>query len=279
MLLLSQTLKIANKLKKFFGAEEEIVWEYFQDTAKQVEKKNAGELVGELDKLIEKRLMMFLPCLVNCPVIGEESFFSNNESKWPPDEKTFWLVDPIDGTHNFLSQNPNFGSIIGLVENGEVIFGAIYLHSEKRLRLSGRLYFAAKGHRAWKFASGQYLEPLKLSRIDSLEESRVLFEGASKKVPKAKLFQNIWPVAVQWSKGLSASVALARLADGGNSSLAADLLIMCSNKPWDSLAGALIVEEAGGIVTGFDGTPYSLENCSDLIYTNKALHSKILALC
>lgn len=277
MLSISQMMKIATELKKYFGGEEEMVWEYFRDTAKKVEIKAGGELVGELDKIIEKRLMMLLPRLVDYPVIGEESFFSTG-AKWPPKEKNFWIVDPIDGTHNFLMQNPNFGSIVGLIENGKVILGAIYLHSERRLGVPGRLYFAAEGQGAWKFAGGKKLQPLALSKIYELEEATFLVEGVSSSVVASSLVSKVLKSTKRFYKGLSASVALARLADGGNVSLSPDVLIMCNNKPWDSLAGALITEEAGGIVTGFAGQPYSLLNCSDLIYTNKILHSKILAL-
>ncbi len=274
----AQMLHFSDKIRKFFCAEAGEVWKYFCDSAKKVEVKSPTELVGELDKLLEKQLMIFLPGLAGYPVIGEESFATRFGGIWPPAEKSFWLADPIDGTHNFLTGNPNFGSIVALVEDGKVVFGAIYIHSEKRMHVPGKLYFAAKDLGAWKFGAKKALLPLAVSGTEDLKQATLLVEGPSEKVRYSWLAQKARYAALRDYKGLSSSFALTRIANANHMSLPADILIMCGNKPWDSLAGALIVEEADGIVTGFDGTPYSLENCSSLIYSNKVLNEKILAL-
>ena len=266
----------ARKLRGFFDSKERVVWEHYRNSA-NVEKKSGDELVGELDKIMEMDLEVFLTQIQNYPVIGEESSFEKS-SKWPPKEKNFWLVDPIDGTHNFLGENPNFGSIVALIENGEVVFGAIYIFAEHRLGVSGKLYFAGRGLGARKFNIHETFSPLAVSVTEEIKDATLLVEGVSKTVVRNRLIKRTWKLTKRFYKGLSSSVALAKIANGRNATLSADILIMCGNKPWDSLAGALIVEEAGGIVTGVDGKPYSLENCSDLIYTNKFLHPKILAL-
>ncbi|KKT38955.1 MAG: 3-Phosphoadenosine 5-phosphosulfate (PAPS) 3-phosphatase [Parcubacteria group bacterium GW2011_GWA2_44_13] len=226
---------------------------------------------------MEKELGKFLTKIKNYPVVGEENSFENS-SKWPPKKKNFWLVDPIDGTHNFLGENPNFGSIVALIENREVVFGAIYIFAEHKLSVPGQLYFAGRDSGARKFSRDGYLISLTVSNVREIKNATLLVEGVSKTVVRSRFIQRIWKKAKRFYKGLSSSVALAKIANGGNATLSADILIMRGNKPWDSLAGALIVEEAGGIVTSSDGRPYSLKNYSDLIYTNKILHPKILAL-
>ncbi|MDO8664448.1 MAG: inositol monophosphatase family protein [Candidatus Liptonbacteria bacterium] len=176
------------------------------------------------------------------------------------------------------AKNMSFGSIVALIENGEVVFGAIYIFAENRLRVSGQLYFAERGSGARKFSREGFLASLTVSGVREIKDATLLVEGVSKTVVRSRFIQRIWKKTKRFYKGKSSSVALAKIANGGNATLSADILIMRGNKPWDSLAGALIAEEAGGIVTGFDGKPYSLRNCSNLIYTNKILHPKILAL-
>ncbi|KKT41005.1 MAG: Inositol-1-monophosphatase [Candidatus Giovannonibacteria bacterium GW2011_GWA2_44_13b] len=269
-------LEFADRLKYFFDCREWVVWEYYRNSG-NVEKKSGNELVGELDKIMETELGKFLIKIKNYPVIGEEGSYEKS-SKWPPKEKNFWLVDPIDGTHNFLGENPNFGSIVALIENREVVFGAIYIFAEHRLGVSGQLYFAGRDSGARKFSRDGLLTSLTVSGIREIKDATFLVEGVSKTVVRSRFIQRIWKKTKRFYKGLSSSVALAKIANGGNATLSADILVMRGNKPWDSLAGALIVEEAGGIVTSSDGKPYSLKNYSNLIYTNKILHPKILAL-
>ena len=269
-------LEFAGRLKMFFDCKERIVWEHYRNSG-NIEKQSGDELVGELDKIMEKELGKFLTKIKNYPVVGEENSFENS-SKWPPKEKNFWLVDPIDGTHNFLGENPNFGSIVALIENGEVVFGAIYIFTEHKLGVSGQLYFAGRGSGARKFDRDNLFLSLTVSDVWEIKDATLLVEGVSKTLVGSRFVQRIWKKTKRFYKGLSSSVALAKIANGSNATLSADILIMRGNKPWDSLAGALIVEEAGGIVTNSDGKPYSLKNCSNLIYTNKILHPKILAL-
>lgn len=273
-----QMLTFTGELRSLLAGSKKTVWDYFRDGKKKVSAKSPTELVGELDLLLERWLMMFLPEFANVPVIGEESFHLMTGGVWPPQEKSFWLVDPVDGTHNFLMQNPNFGSIVALIEEGRVVFGAVYIHAEGSLKIPGQIYFAGKGLGAWKRVSGKVYVPLRVSETESLERATLLVEGPSRTVVRSELAQKARENTLRYYKGLSSSFALTRIANANHSSLPADILIMCGNKPWDSLAGALITEEAGGIVTGFDGGPYSLTNCTDLIYSNKILNKKILAL-
>src|SRR3989344_7000138 len=74
-------LEFAGRLKMFFDCKERIVWEHYRNSG-NIEKKSGDELVGELDKIMEKELEIFLTKLKKYPT---------------------------DGTHNFLGENPNFG--------------------------------------------------------------------------------------------------------------------------------------------------------------------------
>ena len=93
----------------------------------QVEEKAPADYVGELDKSIERGLFDFLPKVYDCPVLSEET-----PSPWPPAFRKFWIIDSLDGTHNFLAGLPIFGTIVALVAGGKAVFSAIYLPMDEQ---------------------------------------------------------------------------------------------------------------------------------------------------
>lgn len=85
----------------------------------KVYKGLPDELVGELDIELEELITKHL--LKIAPVVGEESGL-----RWPPSADSFWVVDPLDGTHNYLMGLPTFGTMVAYVEQGQVVLNAVF---------------------------------------------------------------------------------------------------------------------------------------------------------
>ncbi|KKT83489.1 MAG: Acyl-CoA synthase [Candidatus Giovannonibacteria bacterium GW2011_GWC2_44_9] len=238
----------------------------------QVEEKAPADYVGELDKSIERGLFDFLPKVYDCPVLSEET-----PSPWPPAFRKFWIIDSLDGTHNFLAGLPIFGTIVALVAGGKAVFSAIYLPMDEQSLWRG-LYVAAKGYGAFRRLPSGGLEPIQVSGQGDLEKAFLLLEGASKKLYTFHHIQNAVFATERVRNGLSFAYSLTRLAAGGCWTRGVDIIIAEGAKQWESFAGELFVTEAGGKATDRRGRPLSLQNYSDLVFSNGVLHDQILAL-
>lgn len=247
----------------------------------QFTKKAANELVGELDKELQERIIGYLRSKFNAECIVSEEI----QNSWPPITDSFWIIDPLDGTHNFLMGLPLFGTMIAQVIDGHVVFSVIFLPCEAVLEasllqydpiFSSGLYFAESKKGTWRYTN-QRLERLHVSSVSSISEAVVLLEGASRR-GKNNFVLEVVGKTVRNRQSLSSSCAVVKIASGGNSNVSADVLISLGNKPWDNLPGCLLVEEAGGRVTSLDGEKWSLSNCKDLVFANKQLHQEVMQL-
>lgn len=240
-----------------------------------IHEKEPTEYVSAVDTRLHNALIEFLPLLPfgkKYPIISEESF----DGKWPSDSDNFWLIDPLDGTHNFLAGIPSFGTMIALVQNRVLVFSAIFIPAMEKMDGTG-FYYAIKNMGAWRYVHGQN-QRIKVSAQAELKKAFVLFEGKWKNIISVDFAQKTMETAERIRSSLSSSVSGVLVASGSNHPDGADALISCLNKPWDNLPGCLLVEEAGGMVTAFDGSSWSIENCSNLVYSNSLLHQQLLAL-
>lgn len=238
----------------------------------KIEVKNGGELVGELDKEVEgmaKR--MFARTMPDIPVLSEE-----DDHEWPPKFDDFILLDPMDGTHNFLMGMPTFGVMLSLFEKRELVLSSFYLPLESMMGLPA-FYFAIKGGGAWMTGKDGRL-PLKVSGQKKLDETFLVLEGPSKKIEASELAHAAKVAVRRYRAGISCVWGFTRVAMGGTLSAPADVMLSIDNKPTDNMHGCLLIEEAGGKVTDLNGNPWSLENCSTLLYSNGHLHEQVLAL-
>lgn len=235
----------------------------------QIFEKKEGELLSDLDLILQDRVLDFLADhFPFAYVVSEEG-----NTSWPPEHPLFWLVDPLDGSHNNLLGVPLFGIMIAYIMYGRVEFSAFYLPYEP-VGEKGGFYFAARGEGAWRMGKG--LERLQVSKATDLSKAMLLLEGKSKSLIASEKVRKLASSAVRFRNGLSASWASVVLASSNLRLVSADLLLALDNKPWDNLPGCLLVEEAGGRVTDLSGNPYSLENCSTLLYSNGILHDVAL---
>lgn len=241
-----------------------------------------SELVSRVDREIEHAYSTFL--LLRFPdagVIGEEG-----HGVWPPEGSRAWIIDPLDGTHNALAGLPIYGTMCALVERGQTVFSALFLPAKQRLTHDG-IYVAGKGEGAWQIRSEKAEENFRfkeqarrisVSSVRELRNAFVIFEGPTKKVLGSLLADQVKWVSRRHRQGVSCCWSGMLVASGGMYASGFDALISCDNKPWDHLPIALLVEEAGGRVTDFDGRPYSLENYSSLVFSNGLIHEQTLAL-
>lgn len=243
----------------------------------EVTLKEDATHVGKLDKRIEGRILAFLQeCFPTHDIVSEEA-----TPQWPPRTKNFWVVDPVDGTSNHSWEMPNFGTMLALVQDGILSASVVFLPEQHLLGVGG-IYVAVRGRGSWRMKRSQdgvvAIEPIHVSTQNDFLKAHVFFEGSSRKVMKSSLASRAMQVARRSRLGFSSCWAGTRVAAGGNLPVEADALISVDNKPWDNLALCLLIEEAGGKVTDFNGKPWSLENCSRLVFSNGFLHDQIVGL-
>lgn len=227
------------------------------------------ESVGVFDKKTEQRYFTFLA--EHFP--GELVVSEETEHTWPP-SGDFWIIDPCDGTHNMLSGDLPFGTMVARVQNGVVTFSAIFLPAHANMK-SG-CFIAGRGHGAWEWSPNGNRR-ITVSQNDSLEKSLLCFEGPSGSVYSSPLFLYLVN-RIEFSNKLSASCWAGVLtASGGNHPRGCDAIVTFRGRPWDNLPISLPVEEGGGKVTDHDGNPMTLENHSDLVMSNGRIHGPILA--
>lgn len=181
------------------------------------------------------------------------------------DDRPTWVIDPLDGTSNYVAGIPLFGITIALVENREAKFGLIYdpLHDE--------MFVAEKGRGA--VMNG---EPIHVS-AQMVTRGGMLFAGRGDKKQSRDRHANIIAAlereTTYFRRLGSAAIMLASVAVGR-----ADSVILTSAKtPWDTIAGALLVREAGGKITDYCGDAWTHES-EDLVATNGQIHDQLIAI-
>jgi len=223
----------------------------------QVVRKTPKELVTKVDmqsqQIIEEILQQELS---DCKIFTEEKI----EQDQYPDDKKFWLVDPLDGTHNYIARLPFYGVSIALVEKNEFLLGVIYLPA------FDKLFYAAKGEGA--YCNG---EKISVSSNNDLSKSMVAYDNQFYLHQQTlenykKLIQNSFTTRI-----LGSAVYDICLVAAGD----IDARIWNKTKIVDIAAGVTILQEAGGAITNFQGAPVGLFPC-DVIASNAQVSSQII---
>ena len=224
-------------------------------------KRSAIDLVTEVDRASER--MIGDAILRRFP---DHGFQGEEQSLRNPEAPYRWIVDPLDGTTNFVHGMPFFGISIGLVHRDELLVGLV--HDPIRREL----FTAMRGHGA--FLNGTRIH---VSRTHTMATSLLStgFSSAFRDHPDAFL---------EWLRRFeSASHAVRRLG-----STALCLAYVASGRqdgfyerdlsPWDTAGGILLVREAGGRVTDFHGRSRGLlEPNAQLVASNGRIHREMLA--
>ncbi len=174
-----------------------------------------------------------------------------------------WIIDPLDGTTNFVHGFPMFCVSIAAEWEGKVVAGTIY-HP-----ILQESYLASQGKGATR--NGQKIHVSNTIKIEnSLLTTGFTYQKDKLLRTEMKAFQKLSGVARAVRRPGSAALDLAYTAAG-----VFDAFWEQNLSPWDVAAGALIVQEAGGKVTNFNGEPFRLGDQS-LIASNQALHPALL---
>ncbi|HJY81398.1 MAG TPA: 3'(2'),5'-bisphosphate nucleotidase CysQ [Candidatus Binatia bacterium] len=171
-----------------------------------------------------------------------------------------WVVDPMDGTKEFIQKIPEFAVSIALVEDGVPILGVTY-------NPTGRLFCAVRGQGAW--CEGQRLH---VSPTDRLANATILSSRSETKRGEWETFQTSFHARPTGS--VAYKLALVAYEEGD-----ATFTLVPKNE-WDICAGVLLVQEAGGIVTHLDGRPLTFNQpqtlLQGLVASNGLLHFQLL---
>jgi myo-inositol-1(or 4)-monophosphatase len=212
--------------------------------SEEVLAKGRGNFLTETDLAVHNAVLEILrPGYPDHGVLSEEGSKDTSESQsgW------LWVVDPIDGTHNFSQGNPHFCFTIALCHDGEPVLGLT------RAPVTGDEFFATKG--AGLRVNGELAS---VSDTPSLSESVLGMDLGYDDERAAKLLSllmSIWP-RVQAARVMgSAALGLAFAASGRF-----DLYVHHFLYPWDLAAGILLVREGGGVVLDREGAPATLDS-------------------
>ena len=200
----------------------------------QVSKKGIGDFVTSADLSSEKAIIKILQ--KGYPKIEIMSEETNSETKLNKHEK-MWIIDPLDGTLNFLHGLPHFAISMALMVNEEIISGIIYDP------IKDELFWAEKGIGA--FLNGKRIRVSARSQLkDSLVSTGIPWKGMeSSHKNYLKILENIMKSSSGIRRYGAAALDLAYVAAGRY-----DAFWEFNLKTWDIAAGALIVKEAGGYV-------------------------------
>ena len=227
--MITAAYKAARGLTRDFGEIENL----------QVSRKGPGEFVTASDMNSEKTLRYELSkARPNYSFLLEESGEILGE-----DTEHTWIVDPLDGTTNFLHGVPHFAISIGLKKKNEIIAGVIYDP------IKDEMFIAEKGR-------GAFMNDRRL-RVSSRRDFHtcLLGTGVTMANPQhhgqfLESIGKILPVSAGLRRMGSASLDLAYVAAGR-----LDGYWEYTLKPWDVAAGIILVREAGGVITQLDGQP------------------------
>jgi myo-inositol-1(or 4)-monophosphatase len=192
-------------------------------------------------------------------IVGEEGTVGD------PDSEHVWIVDPLDGTTNYAHGVPFFGVSVGLRSAGGSVCGAVYdPHHDT-------LFAAARGCGATRNGV-----PIAISTVGQLRGA-LLVTGAQSSDPAViRMFTELVGRLMSAACGVrflgSPALALCSIACGQ-----VDGFCERGLNEWDICAGQLILEEAGGILTGFDGGPAQPTEPFDVVASNGLIHEELVA--
>jgi myo-inositol-1(or 4)-monophosphatase len=237
--------KAARGLVRDFGEVEQL----------QVSKKGPADFVSNADLRAEKTLRDELSR--GRPGYG---FLLEEQGEIAgEDGRHRWIIDPLDGTTNFLHGIPHFAISIALERDGELVAGVVYepVHDE--------MYWAERGQGA--FLNGRRLRVSARQKMqESLFATGIPYKGRSGHETFLRQLEAVMAVSAGVRRFGAASLDLAFVAAGRY-----DGFWERGLKPWDIAAGIVLVREAGGFVTDVDGKATMLET-GNIVAANDQLH-------
>lgn len=226
-----------------------------------VSEKGPSDLVTEADLASQTAIVKAVTeAFPDHDLLGEESL-SARRGRSP----YRWVIDPLDGTSNYVHGFPYYCVSIGVEREEMPVVGVIYDPNRDEL------FAAATGRGARR--NGDPIRPSKASMLTDAFLVASLPRRAAPNDPAVRRFLSAMPLAESVQRTGSAALNLAYVACGR-----IDAFWSSSLKPWDMAAGAVIVAEAGGRVSSLDGGPFRLDRPAILATNGTDLHRAVLDL-
>ena len=247
--------------EKVIGIVKDAARIFRDDTAAgHVTTKGLSDYVTEVDTAVQKQITKELSLLYpDIQMMGEEKDNSTIDFSRPA-----WILDPVDGTTNLIHRFPGSCISLGLSCGCEIIAGIVYDPYRDEL------FFARKG-------SGASLNgvPIHVRSSSTLSQS-LISTGTSPYYHEYsdRVFfdmKNVFLRAQDIRRIGSAAIELCYIACGR-----LDAFFEMMLKPWDFAAGHIILQEAGGRITTYEGAPLSPERASSIVATNALIHDELL---
>ena len=217
----------------------------------------------EANDLIVRTLLTEFP---DDGILAEES----KDTERRLEKERVWLIDPMDGTKNFIQRDGDFAVQIGLALNGEVVAGVVYQP------VRDVLYRAAHGAGSWIESGDKPAAPMRVSARNEPHEM-VLASSRSHRSPRMEKVVNRFGFKQEVRRG-SVGVKIGLITEQQ-----ADIYLHLSpsTKQWDTCAPQIILEEAGGRLTDLFGQPLRyngvrIDNRNGIVATNGAAHELVI---
>ena len=227
-------------------------------SVEKVERKHAHDYVSYVDKGSEQMIVKALRKL-----LPEAGFITEEGSAGHTDEQYVWVVDPLDGTTNFIHGFAPYAVSIALCKGRQIVVGVVYEI------VSDECFYAWQGRGAW--VNGQPIHVGKSEINDALLCLQLPYNSDAYKPVITRLINHFYGNVGSIRMIGSAAIALCYVAAGRLDAYAERYI-----GQWDYMAGALIVMEAGGCVTNYEGDDYFMEGDS-VIATNGVVHQDLMS--
>ncbi|MBE7413198.1 MAG: inositol monophosphatase [Leptospiraceae bacterium] len=251
-----------NHLLNFLPKVSEFLMHIQKKPLLEVNKKDKIDLVTEADIGSEKMLISEIQKIFpNDSILGEESGYLQGKNSFQ------WILDPVDGTTNFAHGLPLFAIAIGLENTSteQVEMGIVSVPS------LNETFHAARNE-------GSFLnnKPIRVSNTPELIDSLLCTGFPYQKENRLELLMEYYKSVLMRSRGVrrtgSAALDLSWVACGRFDGFWEEGL-----KPWDMAAASILIEEAGGKLSTFDGNVFNV-NTPNIIATNGKIHSHLVEL-
>lgn len=222
------------------------------------EKGRPGDLITEADKASEEQVLAVIQRhFPDHAILAEESGKLGEQSA-----ELLWAIDPLDGTTNYAHQYPFFAVSVGLLVNGVPQVGVIFDPFRQEL------FRAAKG-----LGATRNRQPIRVSQTQELAQSLLVtgfaYDRRETIDNNYAEFCHLTHLTQGVRRGGAAAIDLAYVACGR-----LDGFWERGLSPWDMAAGVILIEEAGGAVTAYDGSAFQIE-AGRIMATNGQIHSAL----
>lgn len=251
---LIQMKALALKAAKEAG---KILLKYYRRSEVKMRHKSKHEIVTPADTEAEKLILDMIKAKY-----PEHQILAEESGRSPKGSDFLWLVDPLDGTTNFYYKNPLFATSIALAYKQEVQFGVIWAPVTKELFTVTRGQGAFLNNRKIQVSSKSNFEDSVLTYCHGYKEKGI--------IKAFKIYEHFAINGFSIRQIGCASLEFAYVACGRT-----EAIMIAGINAWDIAAGALLVREAGGVVTDFTGRKWNLR-MHDVLATNRKLGPKIV---